>query len=343
VLACILAAATLSGAEAQMARRAGGAHDTPPTSRNLTVREIAALVKACRADDLDSVIAACSQIITLGGENSRAKSLAEAYLRRGWAHARKHETDLAIADFDNTIALDKSQFNAVAARGLVLLEQGNEEDALKDFQTVIDLRPGLPLAWVGRARIYMIRGELDRALADANKAMRVDPGFVDAYLLRADIYRRKGDIDRAIADVHKAARLQSKNGGGAVDIINKGLAALYAVRAANMLLIGATARSLDDFGEAIRLDGGNVAYRIARGFAYLAKKDSDNAIADFEETIHRDGNLAAAYVGRALARLQKGDAAGSAADFRKAAELDPNIPSTLTPAQRHMLGDSGPI
>ena len=61
-----------------------------------------------------------------------------------------------------------------------------------------------------------------------------------------------------------------------------------------------------------------------RGFVYMEKGNSPQAITDFTKALELDPNYAFAYHYRGLAYDKKGDLDLAIADFTKALELDPN-------------------
>ncbi len=62
-----------------------------------------------------------------------------------------------------------------------------------------------------------------------------------------------------------------------------------------------------------------------RGLALYEKEDYARAIEDFTEAIRLDGKLARAYYNRALAHLQRGDEDAAGADRERALQLDPTL------------------
>ena len=101
---------------------------------------------ACKGDDPDRSIAACTRIIQGRGET--AKDSAIAHPERGLSYKSKGDFDRAIADFSEAIRFDPKYAEAYYLRGVV----------------------------------YGNKGDLDRAIADLNEAIRLDPRSAVAYL-----------------------------------------------------------------------------------------------------------------------------------------------------------------
>ena len=85
--------------------------------------------------------------------------------------------------------------------------QGNITAALADYNQAIAIDPRQTEALDGRGTIKARNGDVDGALADFNLAIEIDPGFVAAYQNRATALRSKGDYAGAAADSKKVEML----------------------------------------------------------------------------------------------------------------------------------------
>jgi lipoprotein NlpI len=66
-----------------------------------------------------------------------------------------------------------------------------------------------------------------------------------------------------------------------------------------------------------------------RGLAYVAKQDSDRAIADYNEAIRIDTKSARAFFYRGIAYAAKQDSDRAIADYNEAIRLDPKYPNSV--------------
>ena len=64
-----------------------------------------------------------------------------ALLKRGWSYVREGESDKAIADFTQVIALDPNNYEGYLSRGIAVALSGDDRRALGDFNLAKPLEP----------------------------------------------------------------------------------------------------------------------------------------------------------------------------------------------------------
>ncbi|MGH6825724.1 caspase family protein [Methyloceanibacter sp.] len=143
-----------------------------------------------------------------------------AYNVRGYAYQWKGDYDRAIADQEQAIKLDPSDYYYFA-RGNAYLAKGDYDRAISDFNKAIKLDPTNNQFFLGRGDGYRSKGDYDHAISDYEKVMNLDPIGSYPYLHRGDAYLAMADYDRAIADYDKAIKI-SPDYAGAYN--NRGLA-----------------------------------------------------------------------------------------------------------------------
>ena len=116
---------------------------------------------ACKGDDPDQSIAACTRIIQGRGETAKNSAIARRY--RGLAYQRKDDLDRAIADYSEAIRLDPKYAEAYYGRGLTYRNKGDVERAIADYSEAIRLDPKLAAAYNNRGNAYREMGDLDLA------------------------------------------------------------------------------------------------------------------------------------------------------------------------------------
>jgi tetratricopeptide (TPR) repeat protein len=185
-----------------------------------------------------------------------------------------------MTDFDQALALEPDNFEALLSRGAVLARQGDLSKArqdleLADWQKTPDGRARLRVAGAyengkdytdaialfdaivaarttDEMRVAALNGrcwdrtlmkqDLDKALADCNQALRIAPGNADVLDSRALVHLRRGELDQALADYDAAIKAQPPTA-----------ITLYA-RAAARLKKGLKAESEADVAAAEKLD-----------------------------------------------------------------------------------------
>ncbi len=127
--------------------------------------------------DLDRALADYNQAITIDAK------YADAYNNRGTVHLARREFDLAVADFNQAIALQAVTLNGQKSTPYINL--------------------GL---------IYEAKGDYDEASVQFSKAIAIDPKDEIAYAHRNIVDAKKSDYDAAIADFGEEAQPQRRHG-----------------------------------------------------------------------------------------------------------------------------------
>lgn len=266
----------------------------------------------CRGGEPDARIAACSEIISKGGQRAK-RGQVEAYVNRAAAYRAKSDADRALADLDKALRLDSKSAAALQERATIYLGKKDLDQAISDYSLAIASRPTYAAAFYGRGEAYRAKNDLARAIADYDKALRLDPNFAVAYAGRAQAYRNMGEIDNALADFSAAMERTPKS------------PSLYFERGEAYQAKGDLDRALADYDAAIRLDPKLAAARESRGLVFLAKGEFDKAIDDFSAAIELDPHSTGALLHRARAYRSKGDVERARQDLQAALRLDPQL------------------
>jgi tetratricopeptide (TPR) repeat protein len=215
-------------------------------------------------------IEACTRAINSTGW--RYDNLSWAYANRGDAYRIAGKTDLALADYDQSIRLEPNRSITFHNRGLAYQAKGDLDHAVADYSQAIDKwhlrKTSSKRDYLShRAVAYTHRGDLMLAMADYTAAIRLVPHDSDLYFNRGQLFKATNDLDRAIADYSHA-----------------------------IAEFDASEHSLSDKRN----------YLSARSEAYQAKGEAKLALADFDQAAAIDATL-----GRATkARTRVADVAG---------------------------------
>ena len=198
-------------------------------------------VDDCRqARDPQLRLQACTQVVADPGASTQDK--ASAFKNRGMARADAGAGDLAIADFNDALALNPNDASTLSSRGHARLTRGDNVGAIADFSAAIALAPTISGHLISRGHAHTIMGAADLAIADFDAALAMKPQSPSALNHRGLAWRKKGDTDRAIADYTAAISL---NPVYALAYNNRG----YAYEAK-----GETRLAQEDFVRALLLD-----------------------------------------------------------------------------------------
>jgi tetratricopeptide (TPR) repeat protein len=104
-----------------------------------------------------------------------------------------------------------SQSDKAFARGMEAGRRHDYDLAIAEFSEAIRLNPDNSMAYFHRANAYRQKNDFDRAIANYNDVIRLNPDYSEAYNNRGFAYVRKGDYDKAIADFNEAIRLSPTN------------------------------------------------------------------------------------------------------------------------------------
>lgn len=166
----------------------------------------------CFADQeatTDESLAGCTALID-GGKLTKDK-LATAYRNRCSVHTQRNESDLAIADCTQSIAIDPGNAYAYAQRGDAYCYKRDIDRCVADYDQAMRIAPDDAAFPSLRGVARGDAGDADGAIADFTKAIELDPEVASNYARRGGAYEAKGDTDRAEADYRKALQLDPED------------------------------------------------------------------------------------------------------------------------------------
>ena len=155
------------------------------------------------------VVHGCTETIEWGHETGA--ELAKAYVRRCTAYFDNREFDLALADFNQAVAMEPNKADHYLSRGATYFAMENFPAAIADTTKAILMRPGdADIHWY-RGIAYQGNNELELALVDYSEVIRLRPDFARAYNNRGTIYSDLGEYDKALEDYGRALKLDPRH------------------------------------------------------------------------------------------------------------------------------------
>jgi len=225
--------------------------------------------RCASGNDWNRRVTACSSQISSG--KLRGDDLADAYYHRGSAYYALRQSQSAMSDYNQAIAIAPSNPFYLNDRGILFRDLGDNDNAMQDFNKAIAIRPGYALAYANRGYIHRSRQKLDEAIADTSTAIRLDPKSRWAY-------ENKQQWRALFDDAQKMIELSPDYRLG------------YEFRGRAYLESGQYQSAVADFTQCIAMDLTAVyGYRM-RGRARYFLNEFDNAAADFQAALRIDPN-----------------------------------------------------
>jgi tetratricopeptide (TPR) repeat protein len=243
-----------------------------------------------------------------------------ARLNRAAAYSQTKQFELALRDYNDIIAFDRTDAGAFESRGATYRMMHRYDLATADYDYAISLIPdgqarARAQAYEGRARVFAEKGdemvgwhraqpgstamlEYRRAIEDYDRAIRLDPTEYWYYSERGRVYESTEQLDNAISDY--------------TDIIK--------LAPAQFPLISYGAYERRGIVYVDKMSAEILANREA-----AALVDYDRALDDFNEAIKINPNQPVAYFDRAQAKRLMGDSQGAEADDATAMRLSKQL------------------
>jgi tetratricopeptide (TPR) repeat protein len=138
------------------------------------------------------------------------RSHATAYYRRGLQNYQNGDLENAILDLSEAIHYDRNHAEYYSTRGLFHLEDNKEEEAELDLQHALKLNKRQWLAHYALGILDFRRGEYDSAVTHFNEAQAAASNRPEIWLYRGVAQHYAGDDAKAAADLERAEQLFPK-------------------------------------------------------------------------------------------------------------------------------------
>ncbi|WP_404869629.1 tetratricopeptide repeat protein [Kitasatospora griseola] len=270
---------------------------------------------------------------------------AVAYRLRGIGHHGEGRHDLALADFDQAVALDPDRPEALHSRGRALIAVQRYEEALIDLGRAVELDPDFSAAFATRGEALRLSGRQQEALTDFDRAIELDPQHSWAIAHRGETHHELGRTEEAFADLARAVELNPEDlwaltGWGQIqwelERFEEALATLdsaievdsehvwsYTVRGEIHRQLGRFEEALADLDRITELDPDSVWALAVRADTCRELGRHEEALADLARAIELDPGYVPALITRGDTLRELGRFEEALADYGRAVELDP--------------------
>ena len=136
---------------------------------------------------------------------------AKDHATRGQVLAHSGKSDDALAEFDQALAADPYNIQALYGRGLIYQGQGQHQQAIDDFTAANGLSPQKVEPLLGRATSYLALDKAKEAATDLDEAVQADPNSGAAWSARGQAYERLGDKAKAATSYNRALALRPRD------------------------------------------------------------------------------------------------------------------------------------
>jgi tetratricopeptide (TPR) repeat protein len=143
------------------------------------------LFRQTRAGDWDGVFARVAAELAPIAPARSARQLAAVAFERGDILLDRGRIEEALASYDEALAIQPDNAEALSNRGLGLRALGRLEDALASFDRALACRPANPDALSNRGVALHELGRFDKALQSYDEALALRPDFADCRFNRA--------------------------------------------------------------------------------------------------------------------------------------------------------------
>jgi adenylate cyclase len=157
------------------------------------------------AQTLTQAMEAAQRAVALNG------SYGFAHLAPGYSYLYQRQHDQAIAELEQTIAVDASDANDYAALALALSYAGKSDEALGMVEEALRRKPSVVdvhLSLIGSA--YYLAGKPTEAIAPLRQYLSRYPNILTAHLTLTATYSELGQIAEAQAAAAEVLRLNPK-------------------------------------------------------------------------------------------------------------------------------------
>ena len=216
-----------------------------------------------------------------------------AHNNLGMIYLQKDKTDLAICEFQASIALEPDP-EYHHNLGMAYQKKGMKEEALQEYYRVLAVNPNSALTHNNMGNILIDKGRFEEGISKFKEAIRLKPNYYDAHYNLGLAYFKKGLLDDSIGEFELAIHYEPDHAEA-----HSCLGTAYANK-------GQFDKAILEIEEAIRQKPNYPNAYKNLGLIYLNyKKDAQKALYCFQEFLRLDPtNKEADSIRRTIEKLQ---------------------------------------
>lgn len=230
---------------------------------------------------------------------ARDPNNAEALLNISAIHQGEGKSELAEHFVQRALAVDPNSTGALAQLAEIRRDQGKLDEAIRLFAEALELDDSQPSLYMGVGDVLQRAGRYEQAVQAFQHVLELEPDSFKARYNLGVTYSNMGRADEAVAIYEKALELAPKDFEAPSARNNLG---------ALLLAKGETDRALEHFEAALKAAPYNLESRYNAALIYLDKGRTDDALKSLEEAAkiepnHEQVNL---RLGLAYLRAERG-------------------------------------
>jgi tetratricopeptide (TPR) repeat protein len=241
-----------------------------------------------------------------------------AYNNRGFLkHERLNDPSGALSDYNRAISLDPSNYLAYNNRGLLKSQNPNDvQGALSDYNQALALNPKSSSSYNNRGFLkYQRLNDLSGALSDYNRAISLDPSNYLAYNNRGLLKSRNpNDVQGALSDYNRAISLDPSN---YFAYNNRGL-----LKSRNLNDVQG---ALADLSKAIKINPRITIIYYNRGNLLYSTDNIAAAIQDFRQLLVIDSSGDLGLISQGIIEIEQGSYSAAIKNFTQVARFTPDV------------------
>jgi tetratricopeptide (TPR) repeat protein len=250
----------------------------------------------------------------LAGALQRSPAVSEqAWLRAAGEHLLAGRLTEAEALYEQILATDSDQPEALHMLGLIAYQTGRHEMAARLIERAIEVGPVEPSAHSNLGLVYSALGRTDDAIASQRRALRIDPRFATALNNLGIALLAKGLPEDAMQCFRSAVALKP-DFADALNSLGRVLLDRGEINAA-----------IEAFGRAIAAQGDHVLAHNNLGNALLALGASGDAVASYRRALEIRPEYVEAHYNLGMALRDWGKPEEAIEAFRAAVRLAPRF------------------